>query len=698
VNGGSIRTALAVFDDAALETLANKGLVRRAAKDVEGGKVTLIDETETRITAAADGETVEIAASGPRQARCSCPATGICRHKIAVVLALRATAIAEPALTAAAAGPASAAADPLAEILALDAAAIAKWAGKPSLRAAAEALAEAGAPELRQDGAALVIRLSAEEPEVRYLAGQGLDGMLSKATPARLKSVHAAAVLAVRRAHGVADAAVIGEAERRATAELPDSDFVREVRRTLEEAVATALNQAPLVLEERLFTLSISSRADALPRLGRQLRQLAAAIRRKREREFAFSPAEALSSLAATHALAEALLRPQPAERLNVLKGVVRQDYEPAGTLTLFGLGARLWQTQTGARGVTGYFYAAEPQRILTASLVRSSDRDPGFDPAQAYASEALWTAAPLRQLIRARLQLVGGRVSPDGRISLGGAAHASQEPWLPARQACQQWPATFADWMALQQTLRARFDPGLATAAAGSVTVVLAPALHAKVAFDAIAQEYTWAVSDAVGRWIGLSLAHEEGRVLTAARLQRISELGDVLLVLANAHLDRTRFALEPVAVVGRMPSGGKAELLNLDLESRGTELPSSAMRADWLDLLARTAEGAPPVLARLESAGDAGATAKLLAQCADTLLSFAELGTLPLQRQSAELAGLAQRLEAAGLLPLADAVAAAHGARSEAAAAALLRAVNILDRTHAHARRLAWLQPVPN
>jgi hypothetical protein len=251
---------------------------------------------------------------------------------------------------------------------------------------------------------------------------------------------------------------------------------------------------------------------------------------------------------------------------------------------------------------------------------------------------------------------------------------------------------------MTLQQTLQARFDPGLATAAAGPITVVLAPALHAKVAFDAIAQAYTWAVSDAVGRWIGLSLAHEEGRALTAARLQRISELGDVVLVLANAHLDRTRFALEPVAVVGRMPSGGKAELLNLDLESRGTELPSSAMRADWLDLLARTAEGAPPVLARLERAGDAGATAKLLAQCADTLLSFAELGTLPWQRQSAELAGLAQRLEAAGLLPLADAVAAAHGARSEAAAAALLRAVNILDRTCAHARRLAWLQPVPN
>src|SRR5262249_57367145 len=110
--------------------------------------------------------------------------------------------------------------------------------------------------------------------------------------------------------------------------------------------------------EERLFTLSIVSRADALPRLGRQLRQLAAGIRQKREREFAFSPADALSRLAGTHALAEALLRPHAPDRLAVLKGAVRQDYEAVGSLTLFGLGAILWHTRTGARGVTSYFYA----------------------------------------------------------------------------------------------------------------------------------------------------------------------------------------------------------------------------------------------------------------------------------------------------------------------------------------------------
>jgi hypothetical protein len=521
--------------------------------------------------------------------------------------------------------------------------------------------------------------------------------MVSKATLTRLKSLHAAAVLAVRRAHGMEDAAAFPDAAS-AGSETPDAAYLEEVRRTLQDAVFTALNQAPPVLEERLFTLSISSRADALPRLGRQLRQLAAGIRQKREREFIFSPADALSRLAGAHALAEALSRPQPPDRLAALKGAVRQDYEAvAGSLSLFGLGASLWHTRTGARGVTGYFYAAERERVLTASLARSSERDASFDPAQAYASDRLWHAAPLRELIRSKAHLIGGGVSADGRISLGAAAHASAAPWLPVRQTCLEWPVTFTDWIALQGIMQSRFDERLASPYAGSEIVILAPALHARMTFDPIAQEHVWGLADAAGRWIGITLPHDEAQAMIAARLQRISELGDVHLVLVEVHVARSGFVLRAIAVVARMPSVGKIGLLNLDLETGGTELPSAAMRADWLGLLARKPEGAPPVLARLAPAADRGATSRLLAECAETLLAIAELGTLrggPEQR--ARLSGLAQRLEGAGLLPPADAIAGVANAGPGDSAAALLRAVHVLDRTRTFVRQLAWLDRV--
>ena len=189
----------------------------------------------------------------------------------------------------------------------------------------------------------------------------------------------------------------------------------------------------------------------------------------------------------------------------------------------------------------------------------------------------------------------------------------------------------------------------------------------------------------------------------MIAARLQRISELGDVHLVLAGARLTRSGFALQPIAVVASMPSIGKASLLNLDLETGGTELPSPAMRMDWLSLLARKPEGAPPVLARLAPTVDRSATSRLLAECAEALLAIAELGTLRYgMEQNAQLAALARQLEGAGLLPLADGMWGVADARSDArtdagsngGAAALLRAVQILDRTQAHARPLAWLE----
>lgn len=144
-------------------------------------------------------------------------------------------------------------------------------------------------------------------------------------------------------------------------------------------------------------------------------------------------------------------------------------------------------------------------------------------------------------------------------------------------------------------------------------------------------------------------------------------------------------------------MPSVGKVRLLNLDLETGGTELPSTPMRADWLGLLARKPEGAPPVLARLTTAVDGTPASRLLAECTEALLAIAELGTMDSAPQRrASLSGLAHRLEDLGLLPPADAMAGVADAVSGDSAAALLRAVHVLDRTRTFVRQLPWLERI--
>lgn len=689
MSGDAIRAALTVFDDAALEALTNKGVVRRSAKDVEAGKVSIKEESDTAISVLADGETVVLDVQGPRGAKCSCPAPGICRHKIAAVLFLRgasAGATAEQTDTSAKAEVPQA--NPLAEILALDSAVIAKWAGKANLRVAAELLAASSAPEIRQDGAVLVIRISPDEPEVRYLCGQGLDGMVSKATPARLKSSHTAALLAVRHAHNVAETAAIAEVEvKAASADTPDPEFLAQVAHLLESAAFAALNQAPVVLEEQLFTLSISSRADALPRLSRQLRSISAAFRQKRERTIAFDPLASLSLLASTYALVEALGKPQEAEALAMLRGVVRQDYTPVGDLTLYGLGANLWRTQGGAHGVTGYFYTAELNRILTATLARAMDRDPSFNPAMAYSSEGLWQAGTLEQLTRSKVALKNAAISPDGRLSLAGDITGRAEVWQETRAQCSEWPIYGTDWQAVEGMLQARFHERLAILRPAAVPVLLAPSFHSKVTFDVQAQKHIWHLCDAAGRWLSLEFRQND----STKRAAELLHLSVVQLVLAEARAVGSRFVMTPISVVLQSPGSEGNELLNFEIapyqRKKRTALPEQ-----WYAYLAEKPEGALPVANVYATTTGQSSASKHCADCMDALLSMAELGVAQRSTEYIQrLGSLATRAETLGLVALADVLAALLNSQSDtphAFAKAFYRAVHVTVRMQARMR----------
>ena len=170
------------YDDATLATLAtlaNPGLLRRAAKDVEAGKVAWAEEGADNGVIAADGQRVQLDARGPQQARCDCPAPGICKHILGAALWLRAL---EPAASgdAAVVPEAPAGPDPLAEILAFDAAALFKAAGVAAVRRAAAAAAASDAVEWRVQGGALVMDLPELGASCRWVAGAGFAGMVSE--------------------------------------------------------------------------------------------------------------------------------------------------------------------------------------------------------------------------------------------------------------------------------------------------------------------------------------------------------------------------------------------------------------------------------------------------------------------------------------------------------------------------------------
>lgn len=107
------RPDLRALTDDGLVQLANAGLVKRALREVAAGQGPALAEAEDGTVEArfADGTVTRLGPGRPPgEASCTCPASGMCRHRVALVVAYRAAAVADgPAQPAA---PAAVAWDP----------------------------------------------------------------------------------------------------------------------------------------------------------------------------------------------------------------------------------------------------------------------------------------------------------------------------------------------------------------------------------------------------------------------------------------------------------------------------------------------------------------------------------------------------------------------------------------------------------
>jgi hypothetical protein len=493
-----LSAALAAFDDSALATLANPGLVRRAHRDVEEGKLRLVSAREGRAAVEADGQLVTIDGRGPGAAACECKSVALCRHRIAAVLFLRQLQE-EPAGEEEDVGGAEGI------VIELDPAAIQRWAGKANWRAALELVETMTLVQPFANSVAVSFE-ELEEP-IRILRGQGLSGIISKAPKSRAKAYHAAAVLAARRHFGAAppEAADEGEAPAPAVVEV-DRAFLDRVAASLCEVAALGFNLAPVPLEESLFELSVSSRADSLPRLSAMLRAIAAQVRLRRRRALAFDPDRLLELAATAFALTRALAAGDQ-ERRARLGGAVRRDFAAAGPLSLIGCGGERWRTDSGARGVTAWFMEAGTGGWLSASLARGAGQDPSFNPAEAWQGQPMWQSEPLAVLAHARIELEGARRSSEGRLSAPAAARAR----VVGRDVRPDdgWPGLVREWSELREAWLRQTGLGL-EADESPTACLLAPTGAAPPYFDDLAQQLVWPLRDSAGEWLALTLDQE--------------------------------------------------------------------------------------------------------------------------------------------------------------------------------------------
>jgi len=552
-----LRTLLKAFDEVGLVALANKGLVRRAAKDLQT-QALQVEETENALLVRGPDFTVTMPPEGPAKATDDTKATGITRQILMATMFLR------DGWAAAQTGDADQTATTQvvdtealqATILGISHEHLQKWAGKNIWR---EALFLARSkPRLElETHAGLAIRFVDHEIEARIPPGAGhtpsrlLDAVLTTAS----KTAHprwVVAILLTLQQHWGKSIEPVESAIAADNREAPRTraEILDAVLRLFDTMVTTGLAHPSERLHERLLTLSISVLGVHLPRLGRLLRSLADDVSLLLNRDAKGDVSRLFDRLCFTLALTQAMVKAGP-EIPFALAGRPRTEYEPAGDLSLVGMAAFPWQTASGFHGLTLLCWDEQAKTIRSWTTSRALAAPGRFDVRQAYQTEVPWPGGgPTDSLCRSRFVLTGARVNHQGRLSAAQGISVSRcEPAQPKQ--IDFGTIGFRSWSKLGEHARSLFPLGLRENQPLDTTVVLYPSGWGECVFNELQQRLAWMIADDQGASLSLTLPWAPIFEDAIEFLEQVKPDRDRLVaVVARLLFDPAGLRIEPVAL----------------------------------------------------------------------------------------------------------------------------------------------------
>lgn len=540
----TLRADLLALTPQTLASLANRGLVKRAEKDLAAGsapEVTVADDGTVRGRFPDGTDTTLPPGIGLDAAECGCGATGVCRHRIGLVLAYQRTAESAPEDDKPAAPDAFVDWSP-AEF---DDDALAAALGRPALTAAGR---------VRDRGyRARLHRPTPDDPAprvelptctVRFPVPHELGYALTDASAALRGEVVALAVWAFR----------IGDAEGAQTTEVSVGGRTATAERT-EEALRTALSLADDLLLDGVqqagpvFAGSLARAQEALT--AASLHWPAGAVAELREQVDAYA-ARGTHYEAERYALllAELHARHRAAGRDPVgVLGTEEAPQTPLRRVRLVALGCRIGGT-AGDRTAETYFAHADAGIALV--LRKRWDLTEGQSPAGHDLSTRRLLGSPLHTLATANVVSEHTTRAADRTVSISRGRIAATSV-TPLGSAWRELPGsllvrdTAAHLRAAGERPPRLIRPRVA---AESVRVVEVTAVES-VGYDPAAQRLEAVVRDPAGNEV---LVRADYNPLCPGGLDALAAaLGDEEVHCVSGMLNRAhgRIVLDPLAVL---------------------------------------------------------------------------------------------------------------------------------------------------
>ncbi|WP_444884394.1 hypothetical protein [Microbulbifer sp. PSTR4-B] len=478
----ALAALVAVYDEAALTAVLSKGVVIRARKDVSAGKVLVRNLAEESANVEVDGVSLTLDSKDLTAARCTCSATGLCRHIAAAVLYLRETDSAssiEPALPS--------------DVFTIEL--VEKFSGKDW----PHALAMIDEPVSIITESSTNVSFIETNETVTFPAGMAVQKALYKGSVnSRKTRVVAAAALILLRNSGVIIPECVITESRVANREVLDA-----AAEGLAQAAQALSSSTVALARERLFSLAISTRAEAIPRLAAELRSLSQRLNPERLRRAEEKPVDLFYSLARTFALTEAL-RVAPSDPS--LIGVLARNFIPTGPMRLTFLGAEHWRTPSGSRGFTGIFLNLVTNRIHRVVEARGAGVDIKFRPCRVW-QLPLWALAEPEKMAGREILLEDATCAHDGSLGLTQRAIFNEGEF--SFNQLESTGAVIEDWKRLPEWVYQEQGRGLRQRA-GEMYVILKPYKVDVPRFDPLEQRWIWTWQDAQSEEIVLCLPND--------------------------------------------------------------------------------------------------------------------------------------------------------------------------------------------
>jgi len=490
------------LDEAAYLTYASKGLLRRARKNMDAGAdVRRIEANADEIVFEVGDHQVKMGDRGPLKSVCTCPAPDACIHILMACLHLDTLAASdpkeiEPTATKPAGNDSKTNQSPAnAEWLAISTGTLRKWAGADAYRKAWRLL------ETHEPAVGIQEVEFKNSIRCRFVAGAGLDGLITNAVPRERKSYATAAVLAFQIEHGLTPEPGFQDTADRNRV---DVSLVGDIQQLLGQMIRIGLNHLSPAFVQRIHQLALLCRTGRLFRPAKELESCAREIEWIINRHARADIPGLFNKMARLYALAASLANQAP-HAPKKLTGTARSTYYAINAISLVGLGIYPWETASGFTGLTALFWSPEMAQYFSWSDSRPNHARGGFTPHRRYDEESPWSGGKrLKDLGRSSFILENPKINPQRRLSSHQGCRVNQltSPIEPALL-----PKPFTRWSKLRDAMQQSQKLGLSRGTPLDSLCVIQPLSWHKPVFDEIEQQLIVPLEDEENEKVFLQL-----------------------------------------------------------------------------------------------------------------------------------------------------------------------------------------------